>query len=184
MYSTCNTLLIPLLQRPGEVLLDAIKSDVEKTFYAQGVKFLKERGFVSNVIGQVIEKGCTRIPWSLFKKGFSMIVTLQRLRPRVEYFGFSVPPVCCLSTRPYTWWLLWVLREGGGSKYYDPNASPGAGPNRPSLDPLSRRGEIDLKTRGHPGGLLVQEVLRSKVTRVDQTETRNSFGVRFLEEDP
>lgn len=73
---------------------------------------------------------------------------------------------------------------GGGSKYYDPDASPGAGPNRPPLDPLSRRGEIYLKTRGHPGGLLVEEFLRSrhshKVTRVDQTETRNSFGVRFL----
>lgn len=107
-------MLIPLLQRPGDVLLDAIKSDVEKTFQAQGVKFLIERGFVSNVIGQVIEKGRTRIPWSFFKKGFSMIVTLQRLRPRVEYFGFSVPPPRMLFVNTPIYVVVVVGAVGGG----------------------------------------------------------------------
>lgn len=106
----------------------------------------------------------------------------------MEYFGFSAPPPRMLFVNTPIYVVV-VVGEGGGggSKYYDPDASPGANPNRPPLDPLSRRGEIYLKTRGHPGGLLVEEILRSrhshKVTRVDQTETRNSFGVRFLEED-
>lgn len=101
-------------------------------------------------------------------------------------FWFLGPPRMLFVNTPI--YVVVVVGDGGGgSKYYDPDASPGAGPNRPPLDPLSRRGEIFLKTRGYPGGLLVQEILRSrhsyKVTRVDQTEARNSFGVRFLEED-
>lgn len=105
-----------------------------------------------------------------------MIVTLQRLRPRVEYFGFSVSPRMLFVNTPIYVVVVVGAEGGGGSKYYDPDASPGTGPNRPPLDPLSRRGEIYLKTRGHLSGLLVQEVLRSrhsyKVGRPDGNQER------------
>lgn len=40
--------------------------------YEQGFESLR-RELISNVAGQVIENGCTRMPRRLFKKDFSMI---------------------------------------------------------------------------------------------------------------
>lgn len=55
----------PAIQRPNEVLLNYIKAFVQKKLQEQGFKSLN-RGLISNDVGQVIENGRTRIPWSLF----------------------------------------------------------------------------------------------------------------------
>lgn len=56
-----------------------------KLLQAQGFKSLKG-GLTSNLVGQVVENDRTRMPWSLFKKIYSMLGILQNRKGSRELF--------------------------------------------------------------------------------------------------